>query len=108
MRGVSSDPRTLNERVAAGAAYGKISLLMGQNSRVDPARLIGRSPQSLRPFEAAALVGKWIALEIYTPERAPLRRIEAVGDSVEECIRRLAERGLDPRRFEFTPFLGPY
>ncbi len=81
---------------------------MGLNSRVHPERLVGRSPESLRPSEAAALAGKWIALEIYTPERAPLRRIEAFGHSVEECIRRLTERGLDPTRYEFTLFTAPY
>ncbi len=58
--------------------------------------------------EAAALQGKWIALEIYSPERLPLRRIEAVGDSVDECMRQLSERGLDPRRFEFVPFTLPF
>lgn len=81
---------------------------MDLDSRVDPAQLIGRSPDSLRPREAAALAGKWIALEMYTPENAALRRIEAVGDSVQECTRRLVARGLDPRRFEFQAFLPPY
>jgi len=75
---------------------------MGLDSRADPSRLIGRSPETLRPPEAAALAGKWIALEIYTPQNVALRRIEAVGDSVQECIRQLAARGLDPRGFEFT------
>ncbi len=81
---------------------------MGLDSRFDPARFIGRSPESLRVREAAALQGKWIALEIYSPERLPLRRIEAVGDSVDECMRQLSERGLDPRRFEFVPFTLPF
>jgi hypothetical protein len=35
-----------------------------------------------------------------------LRRIEAIGDSIDACIRMLRERGLDPRRFEYSP-LGP-
>lgn len=78
---------------------------MGLDSQLDPARLFGRSPEALRPREAAALAGKWIALEIYTPQNLALRRIEAVGDSVQECIRQLAARGLDPRRFEFSLFL---
>ncbi|MCS7315015.1 MAG: hypothetical protein RMI94_03435 [Bryobacterales bacterium] len=78
------------------------------DSRVDPARLIGRSPESLRVEEACALQGKWIALEMYSPDRLPLRRIEAVGDSVEQCIEQLVARGLDPRRFEFIPFVLPF
>ncbi|MGC8795262.1 MAG: hypothetical protein ACP5U2_17925 [Bryobacteraceae bacterium] len=81
---------------------------MASDSRLDHSRLIGRSPASLRLEEAEALRGKWIALEIYSPERLPLRRIEAVGDSVEECVRQLAARGLDPRRFEFVPYSGPF
>jgi hypothetical protein len=81
---------------------------MALNSRVDLAQLIGRSPESLRPREAEAAAGKWIALELYSPDRLPLRRIEAIGDSLEECIRSLAARGLDPRRFEFVPLKPPY
>lgn len=81
---------------------------MWRDSRCDPARLIGRAPDSLRPAEAEALAGKWIALQIYTPESVPLRRIEAVGDSVEHCIQQLMARGLDPRRFEFRLYHPPY
>ena len=66
-------------------------------------QVIGRSPESLSPKESLALAGQWMALEIYTPATLPLRRIEALGDSVEECMRQLAERGLDPRRFEYLP-----
>ena len=53
----------------------------------DPRRAIGRSPDRLSLDERRALVGKYIALEIYTPEDLPLRRIEAIGDSVQECAR---------------------
>jgi hypothetical protein len=52
--------------------------------------------------------GKFIALEIYTPETLPLRRIEAIGDSVAECISELETRGLDPMHFEFTRLVPPY
>ncbi len=47
-------------------------------------------------------MGKYIALEIYSPDTLPLRRIEAIGDSLGECIRMLKSRGLDPMHFEFT------
>ncbi len=76
--------------------------------RVDPVQVIGRAPEELSLLEATELVGKVVAIEIYTPERLPLRRIEAIGDSPEECIRALAERGLDPRRYEFTVLKPPY
>jgi hypothetical protein len=69
---------------------------------------IGRSPERLTPEERAALAGQVIALEIYTPETLPLQRIEAIGDSAEECIRQLVTRGLDPQRFEFQRIKPPY
>jgi hypothetical protein len=47
-----------------------------------------------------------IALEVYSPATLPLRRIEAIGDSIDACIGMLQERGLDPRRFEYSA-LGP-
>ena len=73
----------------------------------DPERAIGRSPEALTLQERLAFAGKHIALEIYTPERLPLRRIEAIGDSLADCLRMLNERGLDPRRFEFTLLSRP-
>jgi hypothetical protein len=53
----------------------------------DPKQAIGRAPERLSLEERLALAGKLIALEIYTPEALPLRRIEAIADSVEECVR---------------------
>jgi hypothetical protein len=64
--------------------------------------ILGRAPEELTLPERSALVGSWIAMEIYTPKTLPLRRIEAVGDSVDECIALLRRRGLDPAKFEFT------
>jgi hypothetical protein len=63
--------------------------------------ILGRSPDRLTIRERTELAGKLIALEIYTPKTIPLRRIEAVGDSIEDCIRVLRKRGLDPKKFEF-------
>jgi hypothetical protein len=68
----------------------------------DPNQALGRSPDRLKLEEQQALAGKFIALEIYSPDTLPLRRIEAIGDSAEECIRQLVARGLDPKRFEFS------
>jgi hypothetical protein len=71
-------------------------------------RALGRNPDQLTLEERTALAGKWIALEIYTPKNLALRRIEAVGDSVADCLRTLQARGLDPADFEFSVLKGPY
>jgi hypothetical protein len=74
----------------------------------DPQRAIGRSPDRLNLDERHALTGKYIALEVYTPDELPLRRIEAIGDSVADCVKQLTARGLDPLRFEFSRLAPPY
>ena len=74
----------------------------------DPQTAIGRSPDRLNLDERHALTGKYIALEIYTPEELPLRRIEAIGDSVPDCVKQLVARGLDPMKFEFSRLTPPY
>ena len=74
----------------------------------DAGRALGRNPDRLTLVERLALAGKFIALEIYSPETIPLRRIEAIGDSLAECVRTLQSRGLDPRHFEFHRLPRPY
>jgi len=74
----------------------------------DPKQAIGRAPERLTLEERLALTGKFIALEVYTPEALPLRRIEAIGDSVDECVSQLVHRGHDPARFEFLRLEPPY
>lgn len=74
----------------------------------DPKSAIGRAPERLTLEERLALTGKYIALELYSPDTLPLRRIEAIGDSVDECIRELVQRGLDPAQFEFSRLPAPY
>jgi hypothetical protein len=69
---------------------------------------IGRAPEQLTLEERIALAGKFAAFEIYTPESLPLRRIEAIGDSAEECIRQLTSRGLDALDFEFVRLPAPF
>ncbi len=69
---------------------------------------IGHPVDSLPLRERVKLNGKWIALEIYTPETLPLRLIEAVGVSTAECVTQLRNRGLDPSRYEFTLITPPY
>jgi hypothetical protein len=75
---------------------------------LDPKSYLGREPERLTLDERHAAAGKWIALELYSPRTLPLRRIEAFGDSVSECMAQLAGRGLDPRRFEFQVLPPPY
>jgi hypothetical protein len=72
----------------------------------DTSRVIGRAPDLLTLPERAALVGRWIALEIYSPQTLPLKRIEAVGSSPSECAAELQKRGLNPREFEYVLWRG--
>jgi hypothetical protein len=72
------------------------------------AEAIGRNPDDLSLEERAALSGKWVALEIYSPDTLPLRRIEALGDSIGECVRMLKSRGLDPMKFEYSRLKSAY
>jgi hypothetical protein len=71
-------------------------------------RAIGRSPDDLSLEERLKLAGKHIAMEMYTPAALPMRRIEAIGDSIQDCVRILKARGLEPVRFEFTRLPPPY
>jgi len=81
---------------------------MSVSAAKDPRQALGRNPDRLTLNERAALAGKMIALEIYMPETLPLRRIEAIGDTTDACVRMLQERGLDPRRFEITRLSPAY
>ena len=80
---------------------------------------LGKAPDDLTLVERAALAGKYIALENYTPTimgdaggkpeiAVRLRRIEAIGDSVEDCIRQLKSAGADPAAYEFTRLKPPF
>jgi hypothetical protein len=71
-------------------------------------KAIGRSPEELSLDERLHLIGKYIAMEIYSPATLPFRRIEAIGDSVADCIRMLRSRGLDPENFEYSRMAPPY
>jgi hypothetical protein len=81
---------------------------MTSSAAKDLRQALGRNPDRLTVEERMALAGKFIALEIYTPEALPLRRIEAIGSSMEECVKMLQSRGLDPRQFEFSMVSWPY
>ncbi|MFN3324564.1 MAG: hypothetical protein ACK5AZ_13795 [Bryobacteraceae bacterium] len=81
---------------------------MPSSPRIDFAKALGRSPDSLTIDERRALAGKWIALELYSPETLPLRRIEAIGDTVADCALQLRERNLDSRNFEYVALKPAY
>ena len=85
-----------------------VNFAMPVTAASDPKQAIGRAPERLTLEERLALTGKFIALEVYTPETLPLRRIEAIGDSIEDCVRQLTERGHDPMHFEFSRLEPPY
>ncbi len=81
---------------------------MTTSAAKDPSQALGRNPDRLTVEERMALAGKFIALEVYSPETLPLRRIEAIGTTMEDCVRMLQSRGLDPRQFEFSILSWPY
>ncbi len=81
---------------------------MPASAAKDPKKAIGHAPEDLSLEDRLALTGKLIALEIYSPATLPLRRIEAIGDSIGDCIGQLKARGLDPEGFEFTRLPAPY
>jgi hypothetical protein len=85
----------------------QFSLMMFQ-SRIEPANVVGCAPDRLKLEEAIALAGQFVALEIYSPERTPLKRIEAIGETPEDCIGGLAARGLDPRKYEIVRLKPPF
>jgi len=62
---------------------------------------VGESPDRLTLAEREQYEGWWIALEVYTPETLPLRAIEALAPSAEDCVGMLLKRELDPSCFEF-------
>jgi len=71
-------------------------------------RTVGQPLDALSLQERASLTGKWIALELYTPETLPVRIIEAFGASAGDCIAQLRARNLDPAHYEFTLLPPPY
>ncbi len=70
--------------------------------------LIGMAPDRLDLATRDATVGKVIALKIYSPQNLALQRIQAVGETVQECVAQLRERGLDPLEHEFSRLNPPF
>jgi hypothetical protein len=71
-------------------------------------RFIGQSLDGLSLTERTKLTGRWVAEELYSPERLPLRKIEAVGTDVRACVDALRRRGLNPARYYYHAVEAPY
>ncbi len=88
---------------------GRLAAMVRPHSDAIERRFVVRLKQMrLNVKERTALAGSFIALQIYTPEETPRRRIEAFGASAQDCIAMLRRRGLDPLKFEFIPLKPPY
>jgi hypothetical protein len=68
----------------------------------------GKSLDGLSLRDRWKLTGSWIATELYSPERLPLRVMEAIGVSAQDCIKQLKQRGLDPTRYHYEAVPEPY
>ena len=71
-------------------------------------KFIGKSLDGLPLSDRWEISETWIATELYSPQRLPLRTIEAIGADARDCIRQLRERGRDPALFEYSPVPQPY
>lgn len=71
-------------------------------------QFVGRAPDRLSLEEREALVGKCVARQIYSPKTLPLQRIEAIGDTVADCVAMLRRRNLEPLDYEFTRLKPAY
>ena len=85
----------------------------------DLKNLLGRAVEDLSVSDRLQYANTWVSFRLYSPPQkvardgieyvdVRLRRIEAAGGSIEECIAELRRRNLDPTEFEFTPLKPPY
>ncbi|MBV9082732.1 MAG: hypothetical protein JOZ62_08665 [Acidobacteriaceae bacterium] len=81
--------------------------MSGHSSNHDVNKLVGSLLDGLSLADRRTLTGFWIAIELYSPDRLPLRKIEAVGADPSKCIEQLRTRGLNPARFEFELITDP-
>jgi hypothetical protein len=74
----------------------------------DLQKFVGFSLDGLKLADKWSIAGCWIATELYSPQRLPLRIIHAIGVDARACIEQLHGRGLDPTRYEYEPVSAPY
>ncbi len=77
-----------------------------QNS--DWKNVIGKSIDALPLKVRWTLTGRWMAVELYSPERLPLRILAAVGDDARDCVAQLRANGVDPALYHFELITEPY
>jgi hypothetical protein len=69
---------------------------------------VGKSLDGLSLDDRWKLAGYWMATELYSPQRLPLRIMQAIGSDAAECIRQLRTAGADPELYEYMPIPQPY
>ena len=85
----------------------------------DLKNLLGRAVEDLTVTDRWQYANTWVAFRLYSPPQkvtrdgieyvdVRLRRIEAAGHSIEECMAELHRRNQNPTEFEFTPLKPPY
>lgn len=72
------------------------------SAEIDFQQFLGKALDGLPVSERTKLTGCWIATELYSPDRLPLRVIAAAGRNVRECALELMRRGFDPARYYYT------
>jgi hypothetical protein len=77
-------------------------------SNLNLEKFAGRSHDRLTLDERAALVGYYMARQVYSPKNLALQRIETVGESVGACVENLKRAGKNPLDYEFTRFNPAY
>jgi hypothetical protein len=75
---------------------------------MNDSKYVGKPIDGLALADRWALAGKWVALELYSPERLPLRIIRAVGPDARTCIGQIKKEGADPALFEYVALEQPY
>lgn len=71
-------------------------------------RFRGKPLDGLRLSDRLALVGCWVATQLYSPERLPLRVMAAIGRNPRECVEELQRQGLDPSLYHYEALPEPF
>jgi hypothetical protein len=69
---------------------------------------LGKSVDGLLLTDRLNLTGFWIATELYSPERLPLRIIQAIGSDPRDCAGQLRAKGLDPAAYHYEALCEPF